>query len=151
LIAKRIAPVRVVMCASPDYLNRYGTPQNPEDLRDHRYLSYSYLDLDARQPMLRGLQHSSRNHSNDMISNNGDVLVAAAIAGAGIALQPTFIAGPGIMKGELEVILADYEPEPLALYAVYAHRQLLASKVRSFIDFIDGFFGDPPYWDQFGA
>jgi DNA-binding transcriptional LysR family regulator len=56
-----------------------------------------------------------------------------------------------MMKGELEVILADYEPEPLAVYAVYGQRHLLASKVRSFIDFIDGFFGDPPYWDQFGA
>jgi len=149
LIAKRIAPVRVVMCASPDYLNRYGIPRSPEDLRDHRFLSYSYMDLDASQPLLRELQHSGRNHSRDMISNNGDVLVAAATAGAGIALQPTFIAGNGIMKGELQVILADHEPEPLALYAVYAHRQLLASKVRSFIDFIDGFFGDPPYWDQF--
>lgn len=151
LIAKRIAPVRVVLCAAPDYLNRYGTPRSPEDLRDHRYLSYSYMDLDTSEPLLSELQYSGRNHSNDMISNNGDVLVAAASAGAGIALQPTFIAGPAIMKGKLQIILPDYEPEPLALYAVYAHRQLLASKVRSFIDFIDGFFGEPPYWDQFGA
>lgn len=149
LIAKRIAPVRLVLCAAPEYLDRYGTPRCPEDLADHRYLSYSYMDLDASQPLLRGLQHSRHNHSRDMISNNGDVLVAAAIAGAGIALQPTFIAGPAIMKGELQMVLADYEPEPVALYAVYAHRQLLASKVRSFIDFIDGFFGDPPYWDRF--
>lgn len=147
LIAKRIAPVRVVMCASPEYLSRYGTPRSPEDLRDHRYLSYSYIDLDASQPLLRGLQQSGRNHSNDMISNNGDVLVAAAIAGAGIALQPTFIAGPAIKEGKLEVILPEYEPELMGLYAVYAHRQLLASKVRSFIDFIDGYFGSPPYWD----
>ena len=147
LIAKWIAPVRVVMCASPEYLKRYGTPQSPEDLRDHRYLSYSYIDLDASQPLLRGLQQNGRNHTNDMISNNGDVLVAAAIAGAGIALQPTFIAGPAIKEGKLDVILPEYEPELMGLYAVYAHRQLLASKVRSFIDFIDGYFGSPPYWD----
>ncbi|PTB91248.1 LysR family transcriptional regulator, partial [Marinobacter sp. B9-2] len=118
LVAKRIAPVRVVMCASPDYLNRYGTPQSPEDLRDHRYLNYSYIDLDASQPLLRGLQQSGRNHSNDMISNNGDVLVAAAIAGAGIALQPTFIAGSAIKEGKLQVILPEYEPELMGLYAV---------------------------------
>jgi len=147
LIAKWIAPVRVVMCASPEYLKRYGTPQSPEDLRDHRYLSYSYIDLDASQPLLRGLQQNGRNHTNDMISNNGDVLVAAAIAGAGIALQPTFIAGPAIKEGKLDVILPEYEPELMGLYAVYTHRQLLASKVRSFIDFIDGYFGSPPYWD----
>tara|TARA_R110001583_G_scaffold45917_2_gene144324 strand:- start:27367 stop:28275 length:909 start_codon:yes stop_codon:yes gene_type:complete len=149
LIAKRIAPVRLVMCASPGYLKQYGTPQRPEDLRDHRYLRYSYMDLDASQSVYRWLQSSGRDNSSDMISNNGDVLVAAAIAGAGIALQPTFISGSAIEDRKLQVILSEYEPEPMALYAVYAHRQLLASKVRSFIDFIEGFFGDPPYWDQF--
>ncbi len=149
LIAKRIAPVRLVLCASPAYLKQQGTPERPEDLREHRYLRYSYLELDASQTVHRWLQSSGRDNSSDMISNNGDVLVAAAIAGAGIALQPTFISGSAIKERKLQVILPDYEPEPMALYAVYAHRQLLASKVRSFIDFIDGFFGDPPYWDRF--
>lgn len=80
-----------------------------------------------------------------MISSNGDEVIDAAIAGVGIALQPTFIAGAAIRKGRLKVILPEHEPEPTALHSVYAHRQLLASKVRSFIDFIDRFFGDPPY------
>lgn len=149
LIAKRIAPVRVVLCASPDYLARYGTPESPDDLNNHRYLRYSYLDTEASPAVLKGFHDSARDSSADMISNNGDVLVAAAIAGAGIALQPTFISSAAIKEGALRIILPDYEPEPMSLYAVYAHRQLLASKVRSFIDFIDGYFGEPPYWDQF--
>ncbi|WP_207061195.1 LysR family transcriptional regulator [Motiliproteus sp. SC1-56] len=149
LIAKRIAPVRVLLCASPDYLDRHGTPEQPEDLRAHSYLRYSYLELDSREPLHRGLQSRGGNNRGDMVSNNGDVLVEAAIAGAGIALQPTFISGPAIREGRLKVVLPDCEPEPMALYAVYAHRQMLASKVRSFIEFIDGYFGDPPYWDQF--
>ncbi|WP_339780493.1 LysR family transcriptional regulator [uncultured Marinobacter sp.] len=147
LIAKWITPVRLVMCASPAYLNQHGTPQQPEDLRMHRYLRYSYMELDASQPVHRWLQSNSRDGISDMISNNGDVLVEAAIAGAGIALQPTFISGSAIKEGKLQVILPEYEPEPMGLYAVYAHRQLLASKVRSFIDFMEGYFGVPPYWD----
>lgn len=149
LIARRIAPVRLVLCASPAYLEQQGTPQRPEDLQSHRYLRYSYMDQDAIGQVHRWLQHSGRHSEGDIVSNNGDVLVEAAIAGAGIALQPTFIAGSAIRDGKLRVILPDHEPEPMALYAVFAHRQLLASKVRSFVDFLDGYFGDPPYWDRF--
>ncbi|MGO1462869.1 MAG: LysR substrate-binding domain-containing protein [Marinobacter sp.] len=147
LIAKRIAPIRMAVCASPDYLKQNGTPKHLEDLQGHRYLRYSYIELDFSQPLHRWLQNNGQNDSNGMTSNNGDVLVEAAIAGAGITLQPTFISGPAIKEGKLQAILQEYEPEPMGLYAVYAHRQLLASKVRSFVDFIKGYFGDPPYWD----
>ncbi|MEX2473831.1 LysR family transcriptional regulator [Marinobacter sp.] len=149
LIAKRLAPVRLVLCASPAYLKQHGTPERPEDLSNHDYLRYSYMDMNAGHGLQKWLQGSGRNHPREMVSNNGDVLIEAAIAGAGIALQPTFITGAAIREGKLQVILPEHEPEPMALYAVYAHRQLLASKVRRFIDFIDGFFGDPPYWDRF--
>jgi len=147
LIAKRIAPIRMAVCASPDYLKQNGTPKQLEDLQGHRYLRYSYIELDSSQPLHRWLQNNGQNDSNGMSSNNGDVLVESAIAGSGIVLQPTFISGPAIKEGKLQVILQEFEPEPMGLYAMYAHRQLLASKVRSFVDFIDGYFGDPPYWD----
>ncbi|MBL3556398.1 MULTISPECIES: LysR family transcriptional regulator [Marinobacter] len=149
LIAKRLAPVRLALCASPAYLQQHGTPERPEDLSNHHYLRYSYMDTDAEHPVQKWLKDGIGNSTREMISNNGDVLTEAAIAGAGIALQPTFIAGAAIKEGKLKIILPEHEPEPMALYAVYAHRQLLASKVRSFIDFIDGFFGEPPYWDRF--
>lgn len=149
LIAKRLAPVRLVLCASPAYLEQYGTPGKPEDLSGHRYLRYSYMNMDPGHSLQKWLQVNSRESTRGMISNNGDVLVEAAVAGIGIALQPTFIAGAAIREGKLKVVLPEHEPEPMGLYAVYAHRQLLASKVRSFIDFIDGYFGDPPYWDRF--
>jgi DNA-binding transcriptional LysR family regulator len=92
---------------------------------------------------------SGKESSGNLVSNNGDVLVEAAIAGAGIAIQPTFISGDALASGKLVQVLPDYAPEPLGLYAVYPHRKLLASKVRCFIDFIDGYFGTPPYWDSF--
>ncbi|MFC0445526.1 LysR family transcriptional regulator [Pseudidiomarina halophila] len=138
LIAKRLAPVRLLYCAAPGYLERAGTPADMNALREHRYLHYSYMN-DAVVPTARKV----------LLSNNGDILVEAACAGAGIALQPTFIAWDALREGRLQPILRAYEPEPIALYAVFAHRQFLASKVRSFLDFIDGYFGTPPYWDNF--
>lgn len=149
LIAKRIAPVRLVAVASPDYLKRQGTPNRLEDLSGHRYLRYSYVENDATLPLHRVLREKGLSPANEIACNNGDVLVEAAIQGGGIAIQPTFITGPAIAAGKLKILLPEYEPEPMGLYAVYAHRQLMASKVRSFIDFMDGYFGDPPYWDQF--
>jgi DNA-binding transcriptional LysR family regulator len=149
LIAKRISPVRLVLCASPEYLRRHGTPRHPEDLKTHRYLRYSYMEQEACESVFKWLPGRGQPLSGDLVSNNGDVLVEAAIAGAGIALQPTFISGAAIKAGKLRVILPEHEPEPMSLYAVYAHRQLLASKVRCFVDFLEGYFGDPPYWDQF--
>lgn len=138
LVAKRLAPVRLVYCAAPTYLAEHGEPTSLKQLNQHRYLHYSYMDESVNPSANRKLE-----------SNNGDVLVDAARAGAGIVLQPTFITGSAIRAGDLKVVLSSFSPEPIALYAVFAHRQLMASKVRSFIDFVDGYFGDPPYWDSF--
>jgi DNA-binding transcriptional LysR family regulator len=107
------------------------------------------MEHDMGLPATEWLPTAGRHQEGDLISNNGDVLTKAAIQGAGIAIQPTFISGAAIAKGSLKVILPECEPAPLGLYAVYAHRKLLASKVRCFIDFLDGYFGDPPYWDDF--
>ena len=151
MIARKIAPIRLVMCAAPSYLQQHGTPTCLQDLQQHRYLRYSYLDdsdLPLHEALMEGRSRGGR-QAGDMISNNGDVLTEAAIQGAGIAIQPTFIAGPALADGRLQMILPEHEPTPMALYAVYAHRQLLASKVRTFIDFMDGYYGDVPWWDRF--
>lgn len=138
LIAKRLAPIRLVYCASPDYLARHGTPRSPAELNAHNVLTYSYMD--TKLPAGTG---------TTLRSNNGDVLTAAATAGAGIVLQPTFIVSDAVRRGELNIIMPEHEPKPIALYAVYAHRQLLASKVASFIQFAGNAFGDTPHWDEF--
>ena len=147
LIAKRLAPIRLVMCASPDYLQRHGHPTTLEQLKQHRYLKYSYLDAIDSEAAHHHLMQG-RSVFADLISNNGDVLSQAAIAGAGIAIQPTFICGSAIAEGRLVHVMPETKLEPLGLYAVYAHRQLLPSKVRCFIEFADGYFGEQPYWDK---
>jgi len=146
LVAKRIAPVRLVLCASPAYLDARGTPDSLASLKGHRFLRYSHMD-ESSEPLLKWLAPESEEPAG-LMTNNGDVLVRLAEAGAGLVLQPTFIVGPAIRAGRLQVLLPEYEPAPLALYTVYAHRRLLATKVRAFVDFMEGYFGDPPYWDE---
>ncbi|TMM41999.1 LysR family transcriptional regulator [Colwellia ponticola] len=148
LIAKYIAPIRVILCASPEYLKKHGTPKQPEDLKNHRYLHYNYSEIDSKDNIYQWLNAKNIDTRGGFDSNNGDILVEAAIAGAGLALQPTFIASNAISSGQLTQVLADFELKPLGLYAVYAHRKLLPSKVRCFIDFIENYYGSPPTWDQ---
>lgn len=148
LIAKKLATVRSVICASPAYLKRHGMPASLDALRTHRYLRYSYLDPSSASPVHNAL---TDNDHNNFICNNGDTLVQMAVQGAGIALQPTFICGEALATGELVEILPELAPADMGLFAIYAHRQLLASKVRAFLDFADGYFGSPPYWDTYGA
>ena len=148
LIAKQIAPIRVVLCASPEYLKKHGTLDNPEDLEQHRYLHYSYMNMDGKENIYQLLKAKALKQCNGLSSNNGDVLVEAAIAGAGLVLQPTFIVSEAVSNGKLVIVLPDLEPKSLGLYAVYAHRKLLPHKVRCFINFMSGYYGSPPYWDE---
>ena len=148
LIAKKIAPIRVVLCASPDYLNIHGTPKRLEDLEAHRYLHYSYMNIDTKGQVFKYLKAKQLKESSVFRSNNGDVLVEAAIEGAGLVLQPTFIASKALNAGKLVIVLPEYEPTPIGLYAIYAHRKLLPHKIRCFIDFMTDYYGTPPYWDE---
>ncbi|WP_352308945.1 LysR family transcriptional regulator [Psychrobacter sp. W2-37-MNA-CIBAN-0211] len=148
LIAKKIAPIRVVLCASPDYLNIHGTPKQLEDLEAHRYLHYSYMNIDTKGHVFKYLKAKQLKESSVFRSNNGDVLVEAAIEGAGLVLQPTFIASKALNAGKLVIVLPEYEPTPIGLYAIYAHRKLLPHKIRCFIDFMADYYGTPPYWDE---
>lgn len=149
LIAKRIAPIRLVLCASPEYLEQNGTPNHPEDLLDTHFLKYSYMDYGtSNNALMRVLRENSQNNHKGLVVNNGEVLMEAAIAGEGYILQPTFIVGNALRKGQLQILLPNFTPEPFYLYAVYPHRKLLTPKLRAFLDFLGSYFGDPPYWDD---
>jgi len=148
LIAKYLTPIRLILCASPEYLQENGVPSHPEALKNHRYLHYSYMDIEGKGDVYQWLKAKNTNDLGAFHSNNGDVLTEAAIAGAGLILQPTFIVHEALEKGQLIPVLPDFEPEQVGLYAVYANRKLLPNKVRCFIDFIEHYYGSPPYWDQ---
>lgn len=147
LVARSIVPARRVLCASPAYLERRGTPGHPDDLRDHECLSYDYLGT-GTQWKLTGKDGDHWLHVPTKLStNNAEVLRDAAIAGRGIALLPTFIAGPDLRSGKLQTVLAQYRAPELSVCAIYPPTRHLPVKVRLFIDFLVERFGNTPYWD----
>jgi DNA-binding transcriptional LysR family regulator len=147
LIARKIVPAKRVLCAAPSYLERRGTPQHPNDLREHDCLNYGHLAT-GNQWKLTG---SDGDHwiaiPWTLCTNNGEILRDAAVKGRGIALLPTFIAGADLQQGTLRTILAEYKAPELSLYAIYAPSRHLSLKVRLFIDFLVERFGQRPYWD----
>ena len=149
LIARRLAAIHGVLCASPDYLARHGTPASPADLREHACLGYSnaadpgtwtFVDADGKSVSVR-IQPR-------LLANNGTFLCQAAIAGQGVTLQPTFIAYTAIERGELVPILTDYHWPELNAYAVYPQTRHLSRRVRVFVDFLAERFSGVPYWDE---
>ncbi len=137
IVARRLAPLDVVVCAAPAYLRQRGVPREPAELAGHETLSFSYLwagdewpftSPDGRRETVRVLPavHSS----------SGDLLRELAIAGGGIILQPRFIVEQALRAGTLVPILESYASLDLHLYAVYLSAKYLPSKVRVFIDFL---------------
>jgi len=148
-IAKKIAPVRMVLCASPDYLKQHGIPNHPSNLIAEHFLRYSYMEYTASNiPLMEALRINNQKNQSGLVANNGEVLMQAALAGEGYILQPTFIVWESLRQGKLVTILDDFELEPMGLYAIYPHRKLMPSKLRAFIDYTVDYFGSPPYWDD---
>ena len=149
LIARKLAPARRVLVASPGYLQRHGTPHHPRDLAAHRALNFGHASGPHRWQLMQDGEPASFAIEAALCSNNGDVLRAAAIDGNGITLLPTFIVGQDIAAGRLQVLLPDFPPVPLGIYALYAPNRFLAAKTRLFVDFLSARFGERPEWDRF--
>jgi len=148
LKARRICPIRLMLCASPAYLEQHGTPRTPEELASHQILHYDI----GGGPVLRladGRGGEQSIHVEPrLVANNGDFLCDLAIAGHGVILSPTFITWQAISMGELVPLMHDHWPPHLNAYAVYPQTRYLSRRARSFIDFLAERFGENPYWDQ---
>lgn len=151
LIARRIAPARIILVASPAYLKEHGSPETPADLVQHRCLSYGHSVSMQRWQLSSGGETMSVPIESHLCSNNGEVLCAAAEKGLGIAKLPTFIIGGALKAGCLVEVLPDYRPAEGVIHALYAPNRYLAAKSRVFIDFLVKRFGHMPDWDADSA
>ena len=148
LRARKIAPINMVICASPEYLRLHGTPNSPEDLKDHQLLQY--LGSGSASWRLRGSQGEYVIGGDAKIkANNGDFLRDMAIAGHGIILTPTFIVWQALLEKKLVTVLENYTLNHLAAYAVYPQTRYLSQRARVFIDFLVDYYGENPYWDDY--
>ncbi len=148
LIARKLAPLRQVLCASPDYIDRYGRPGSPAELSSHNCVLYSYSS-DANEWTLIGESGPETvTVSGSYQVNNSEALLEALREGVGIGRLPTFVAGPDLKTGRLVKLFESYRIPEFTIYAVFPERQYLPAKVRAFLDFaIEYFGGDRPYWD----
>jgi DNA-binding transcriptional LysR family regulator len=150
MVARRIAPSPIVVCAAPSYLDARGRPGTVADLADHACLTYTLGRMQAPGRWLFGADgRVSVAVSGPCRADNGDALLAAAVAGAGIIYEPTFIVGDALRAGLLERIDLDEPPIELqGIYAVQPGSRLAPAKVRAFIDLLVERFGHDPPWDR---
>jgi DNA-binding transcriptional LysR family regulator len=147
LVARRIAPAVRVVCAAPSYLERRGVPKHPDDLRHHDCLAYGHLATGNQWKLVGADGDHWIRIPWTLCTNNAEVLRDAAVAGRGIALLPTFIAGADLQEGRLRTVLPEYQAPEISVYAIYPQTRHLSVKVRLFIDFLVERFGGRPHWD----
>ena len=148
LVVRKIAPLRLLVCAAPAYLKAHGTPREPKDLARHICLTYSYAASRDEWKFMHDGKTQAVRVKGPMHANNGDLLREAALAGMGIVLQPSFIVGDDVRAHKLVALLPDYQALTGAINAVYPSRRHLSAKVRTFVDFLIEQFGDRPGWDR---
>jgi len=148
LIARKLAPLCQVLCASPTYIDRHGMPLTPSELCERNCILFSYSGDANEWTLNKGDQSEAVLVSGNYRVNNSEALLEALREGVGIGRLPTFVAGADLKTGNLVRILGSYHIPDHTFYAVFPERQYLPAKVRVFLDFaIEYFGGNQPYWD----
>jgi DNA-binding transcriptional LysR family regulator len=148
LVARRLASCRSVLCASPEYIEQHGLPARPEELKSHRCVTHSTGVLSEYRLRRDGRATTVPVHAS-LTSNETAVVRAAALAGAGIAMLPTYYVGDDLASGRLVRVLSEHEPESLDINAVYLSRRHQPKPLRLLIEFLaDRFGGEVAPWDR---
>lgn len=149
LIARPLAPIRHVICASPEYLTQNGEPKTLQELAKHKCLAYNLFKNNE--------QWKFRNAKGELLkqkitpylkASSGEFLRCAAMEGLGITQLPSFIVFKELERGTLVQLLNEYQRDDLNVYAVYPQTRHLSKRVRAFVDFLVERFKGVPYWDQ---
>jgi len=140
LVARPLAPYRLMLCASPDYLARRGTPATPADLAGHDCLSFGAASL-VQWRFERDHDVCRVPVDGRVKINNGQALRVAALQDLGIVLQPEILLGADVRAGRLVRLLPDFEAPSRPMHVVYLPDRYRAPKLRSFIDFVLERFG----------
>ncbi|WP_275789167.1 LysR family transcriptional regulator [Pararhizobium gei] len=146
LVARKLAPVRRILCASPGYIERHGEPSSIDDLNNHICLRPHNNDTWKLESPDGLLIYKPQGR---LITNSSEVVREAVLSGAGIALRSTWDIGGELKSGRLVQILPAFEgSRNLIVSALYPSRQFLPAKTRLFIDFLAELYGQQPYWER---
>ena len=138
LISRQLAKTRILLAASPGYLQQMGTPQHPSELAQHRTLRYNQATIGNDWAFRHDTsgQHTQVSVVPVMQSNNGDTCVGAAVQGLGIVLQPSFLLDPHLRSGALVELMPTWRSEDLGVYALYPSRSFVPPKLRAMVQFL---------------
>jgi DNA-binding transcriptional LysR family regulator len=149
LVARKLAANRSVLCASPAYLKRHGTPRRIEDLRKHECVLFAAIAPKGVWTLRRGRRKYSVQVAGVLETDEMDVVRAAVIAGLGISFLPAYMVGDALQQGQLVPLLRQFQIVPeSAIYLVYLPNRTLSSRVRALIDFLAERFGPIPAWEE---
>jgi len=146
LIARRLTVCRSLVCAAPAYLQDNPAPLRVEDLSRHNCLTHSYFGKSLWHFEQDGEPVSVPVQGN-ISANEASTLLRTTLAGAGVAMLPTYLAGAHVQTGELVRLLPGAEPRQLNIYAVYASRKHMPAALRAMLDFLVQRFPEHPEWD----
>lgn len=151
MAARQLGVARVILCASPDYIRRFGQPGTPQDLSHHACLSYAF-EHQRDYWTLHGPDGTTEIEVNSrLVANNSDLLNHCAQSGMGIVLRPTYTLGDDLKTGRLVQVLPNHYVRTFAVTLAYPSRRLLSATVRSFVDFMTQQFprpNDDPWLDK---
>ena len=136
LVVRRLLPTRRILLSSTAYLERHGSPRNPQELREHACL---VLDIGGRPQLWtlgRARTHAVIDVDGPLRSNNAFVLLRACTDGLGISLLPETVARDELRRGELRRVLPGWVSAEEGIYAVYPSARFIPAKVRAFVDFV---------------
>lgn len=134
LVAIPVGKVRRVVCASPQYLRRFGTPRSPEDVRKHRCVRFSAIAPGQDWDFYIGRKKMAVPIASAFSSNQVDAAMDMCLAGLGLGMFLSYQVAPHVATKNLRCVLTGYEPEPLPVNIIYPHSRLQSSRVRVFVD-----------------
>ena len=136
ITVRRLAETKRVLAASPQYLQRHGTPRTPNELSNHRLLIYNLANQPNLLRFARDGSETSIPVQGLLEANDGQVLRAAALKHLGILMQPMYIIHDDVVAGRLVPILQEWELARLTINIAYPTRRHLPAKVRCFVDYL---------------
>ena len=148
LEATEIMPVRRLLVASPDYIEKFGIPTTPAELVDHRFALNNYVTPELKVNLIKQGQTTEIPIEPVILANNIWMLHAAVTGGDCISMMPVFFIEKEVMSGALVPLLTDYNVRNTSLRAYYRHSQYVPMKVRIFVNFLRRKYGELPPWDQ---
>ena len=147
MMGRKLADDKRVLCASPDYLAQYGTPQAPDDLTEHRLVVFGNMRRDLMSLEGRVCQFPPPQAKPRIQCDDGASTRLATLAGVGISMSSVWSIHRDLHRGSLIRVLPEYEVDDgSAIWLVYPKSNVLTGKVRVMIDFLIEKIGSPPVW-----